>query len=134
MNYLKNVIIDSKIDKIDVINKMAIKTLDYVIISAKMNNLLLLCVYMSILRGWSKLDNEVNNQITKRIFEYDFDIDIFTLFKTEFHLLLFKFKLINIDLYQEYIMNLLIILKKCYHKLKVLLLIFLLLNPKIMNI
>ena len=107
MNYLKNVIIDSKIDKIDVINKMAIKTLDYVIISAKMNNLLLLCVYMSILRGWSKLDNEVNNQITKRIFEYDFDIDIFTLFKTEFHLLLFKFKLINIDLYQEYIMNLL---------------------------
>ena len=107
MNFLKSVIIDSKIDKIDVINKMAIKTLDYAFISAKMNNLLLLCVYMSILRGWSKLNNEVNNQITKRIFECDFDIDIFTLFKTEFHILLFKFKLINIDLYKEYITNLL---------------------------
>ena len=107
LNFLKNIIVESKIDKIDVINKMAMKTLDFVFISAKMNNLLLLNVYMFILRGWSKLNDEVNNQITKRIFEYDFDVDIFTLFKYELHLLLFKQKLINIYLYQEYMFNLL---------------------------
>ena len=57
----KNLIItDSKIDKIEVINKMAMKTLDFVFIAAKMNNFLLLNVYMYILRGWSKLNDEVN--------------------------------------------------------------------------
>ena len=105
LNFLKKIIMDSKIDKIDVINKMAMKTLDYVLIASKMNNLLLLCIYILILKGWSKLNNDVNNQITKRIFEYDFGVDLFTLFKYELHLLLFKQKLINIDLYQEYMLN-----------------------------
>ena len=107
LNFLKNIITESKIDKTDVINKMAIKTLDYVFIAVKMDNLLLLCIYLYILRGWSKLSYDVNNQITKRIFEYDFDVDIFTLFKTEFHLLLFKLKLIDLELYQNHITNLL---------------------------
>ena len=107
LNFLKNIITDSKIDKIEVINKMAMKTLDFVFIATKMNNFLLLNVYMYILRGWSKLNDEVNNQITKRIFEYDFDVDIFTLFKYDLHLLLFKQKLINIYLYQDYMFNIL---------------------------
>ena len=125
LNFLKKIIMDSKIDKIDVINKMAMKTLDYVLIASKMNNLLLLCIYILILKGWSKLNNDVNNQITKRIFEYDFGVDLFTLFKYELHLLLFKQKLINIDLYQEYMLNILnkssVINTTVHHLLKTLL-------------
>lgn len=104
---LKIIIKDCKIDKVDIINKMAMKTLDYVMIAAKMNNLLLLNIYIFILRGWTKLNEDLKNQITKKIFEYDFNVDIFTLFKIELHQYLFKQKLINIDLYENYIINLL---------------------------
>ena len=125
LNFLKKIIIDSKIDKIDVINKMAMKTLDYVFIAAKMNNSFLLCIYILILKGWSKLNIDVNNQITKRIFEFDFDVDIFTLFKYELHLLLFKQKLINIELYQNYMLDLLnqssVVNRTVQHLLKTLL-------------
>ena len=62
------------------------KTLDYVMIAAKMNNLLLLNIYIFILRGWTKLNEDLKNQITKKIFEYDFNVDIFTLFKIELHI------------------------------------------------
>ena len=107
LNFLKLLINDNKTDKIDIINKMAMKTLDFVIISTKMNNLLLLNIYIFILRGWTKLNDDLKNQITKKIFEYDFNIDIFTLFKFELHLYLFKQKLINVDLYENYLINLL---------------------------
>ena len=107
LGFLKMIITDSKVDKIDIINKMAMKTLDFVIIATKMNNLLLLNIYIFILRGWTKLNDDLKNQITKKIFEYDFNIDIFTLFKFELHLYLFKQKLINVDLYENYIINLL---------------------------
>ena len=106
-NFLKKIATDCKIDKVDVINKMAMKTFDCVFIAAKMDNLLLLSVFMYILRGWCKLNADVVNQITKRLFEYDFNVDIFTLFKYELHQFLFKLKLINFDIYQEYMMNIL---------------------------
>jgi hypothetical protein len=80
---------------------MAMKTLDFVIIETKMNNLLLLNIYIFILRGWTKLNDDLKNQITKKIFEFDFNIDIFTLFKFELHFYLFKQKLINVDLYEN---------------------------------
>ena len=105
--FLKMIIIDSKVDKVDIINKMAMKTLDFVMLSAKMNNSLLMNIYIFILRGWTKLNDDLKNQVTKKIFEYDFNVDIFTLFKFELHLYLFKQKLINIDLYEIYIINLL---------------------------
>ena len=105
--FLKKIITNSKVDKIDIINKMAMKTLDFVIIETKMNNLLLLNIYIFILRGWTKLNDDLKNQITKKIFEFDFNIDIFTLFKFELHFYLFKQKLINVDLYENYIINIL---------------------------
>ena len=106
LSFLKKIIIDAKIDKIDIINKMAMKTFDYVIIASKMNNYLLLSVYIIILRGWSQLNENINSQITKRIFENDFDVDIFTMFNYELHFFLFKQKLINYSLYESYIIDL----------------------------
>ena len=113
LNILTKIIIDSKIDKIDIINKMAMKTLDFVILSKKMNNTLLLRIYIFILKGWTKLNNDVVNQITKRIFKYDFDVDIFTLFKYDLHQNLLKQKLVNIELYEDYMINL---IKQSYVK------------------
>ena len=109
LTFIKKIICDSKINKVDAINKMAMKTLDFIMQAAKMNNTLLLYIFIYILRGWYKLNNDVGNQITKRLFENDFnfDVDIFTLFKLELHQYLFKQKLINLDLYENYMFKLL---------------------------
>ena len=102
---IKKIIVDSKINQIEICTQLALNTFKYIIDSIKINNLLLLNVYLYILRGWVKLNNEIVNKITILLFEYD--IDIFIKFKYELHLNLIKQKVLNINSYEEYVIKLL---------------------------
>ena len=102
---LKKIIVDSKINEIEICTQLAENTFKYIIDSIKINNYLLLNAYINILRGWVKLHNEIANKITEYLFEYD--IDIFTKFKYELHLYLIKQKILNQHLYDNYMIKLL---------------------------
>ena len=101
---LKKIIVNSKINQIDICSHLALNTFKYIIDSIKINNLLLLNVYLHILRGWVKLNNEIVDKITIFLFEYD--VDIFTKFKYELHLNLMKQKFINNNIYENYMIKL----------------------------
>ena len=102
---LKKIIVDSKINEIEICTQLAKNTFKYIIDSIKINNYLLLNAYINILRGWVKLHNEISNKITEYLFEYD--VDIFTKFKYELHLYLIKQKILNQHLYDNYMIKLL---------------------------
>ena len=102
---LKKIIVDSKINEIEICIQLAENTFKYIIDSIKINNNLLLNAYINILRGWVKLHNEIANKITEYLFEYD--IDIFTKFKYELHLYLIKQKILNQHLYDNYMIKIL---------------------------
>jgi hypothetical protein len=78
---LKKIIVDSKITEPEICRELAIKTFQYIMESIKINNYLLLNVYIYILRGWVKLNTQIADIITEYLFEYD--IDIFTKFKCQ---------------------------------------------------
>ena len=102
---LRKIIVDSKINEIEICTQLAKTTFKYIIDSIKINNYLLLNAYINILRGWVKLHNEISNKITEYLFEYD--IDIFTKYKYELHLYLIKQKILNQHLYDDYMIKLL---------------------------
>ena len=102
---LKKIIVNSKINQIDICSQLALNTFKYIMDSIKINNLLLLNVYLYILRGWVKLNNEIVDKISIFLFEYD--VDIFTKFKYELHLNLMKQKVINNSIYENYMIKLL---------------------------
>ena len=102
---LKKIIVNSKINQIDICSQLALNTFKYIMDSIKINNLLLLNVYLYILRGWVKLNNEIIDKISIFLFEYD--VDIFTKFKYELHLNLMKQKVINNNIYENYMIKLL---------------------------
>jgi len=102
---LKKIIVNSKINQIDICSQLALNTFKYIMDSIKINNLLLLNVYLYILRGWVKLNNEIVDKISIFLFEYD--VDIFTKFKYELHLNLMKQKVINNNIYENYMIKLL---------------------------
>ena len=103
---LKKIIADSKITQPEICTQLAIKTFQYIMDSIKINNYLLLNVYIYILRGWVKINNQISETITEYLFEYD--IDIFTKFKYQLHLHLIKQKVLNHHLYENYIIKLLL--------------------------
>jgi hypothetical protein len=102
---LKKIIVNSKISQVDICSQLALNTFRYIMDSIKINNLLLLNVYLYILRGWVKLNNEIVDKISIFLFEYD--VDIFTKFKYELHLNLMKQKVINNNIYENYMIKLL---------------------------
>ena len=103
---LKKIIVDSKITEPEICRELAIKTFQYIMESIKINNYLLLNVYIYILRGWVKLNTQIADIITEYLFEYD--IDIFTKFKCQLHLYLLKQKVLNHHLYENYMIKLLL--------------------------
>ena len=103
---LKKIIVNSKINQIDICSQLALNTFKYIMDSIKINNLLLLNVYLYILRGWVKMNNKIVDKISIFLFEYD--VDIFTKFKYELHLNLMKQKVINNNIYENYMIKLLI--------------------------
>ena len=102
---LKKIIEESKINQEEVSTKLASITFNYIMNSIKINNPLLVNAYIYILKGWAKLNNEIYNKITIGLFEYD--TDIFTKFKYELHFYLIRQKLINHQLYENYMITLL---------------------------
>ena len=103
---LKKIIVDSKITEPEICRELAIKTFQYIMESIKINNYLLLNVYIYILRGWVKLNTQIADIITEYLFEYD--IDIFSKFKCQLHLYLIKQKVLNHHLYENYMIKLLL--------------------------
>ena len=102
---LKKIIVDSKITQVELSVQLALNTFKYIMESIQINNYLLLNVYIYILRGWVKLNNDIINKITVCLFEYD--VDIFNKYKFELHLYLFKQKVLEHNLYDNYIAKIL---------------------------
>jgi hypothetical protein len=102
---LKKIIVDSKINQAELSTQLALNTFKYIMESIKINNYLLLNAYIYILRGWVKLNNDIINKITVCLFEYD--VDIFTKYKFELHLYLIKQKVLEHNLYDNYMAKIL---------------------------
>ena len=102
---LKKIISESKINQIEICTQLATITFKYIMDSIKINNFLLLNVYVNILRGWVKINTQISNKITEYLFEYN--VDIFTKFNYELHSYLIKQKVINLQLYENYMIKLL---------------------------
>ena len=102
---LKKIIVDSKLNQSEICTQLALNTFKYIIDSIKINNFLLLNAYIYILKGWVRLNNEIANKITYYLFEYD--VDIFTKFKSKLHLYLINQKVLNHNLYEKYMITLL---------------------------
>jgi uncharacterized protein YnzC (UPF0291/DUF896 family) len=105
LSCLKKIIVDSKINQAELSTQLALNTFKYIMESIKINNYLLLNAYIYILRGWVKLNNDIINKITISLFEYD--TDIFTKYKYELHLYLIKQKVLEHNLYDNYMVKIL---------------------------
>ena len=105
LSCLKKIIVDSKINQAELSTQLALNTFKYIMESIKINNYLLLNAYIYILRGWVKLNNDIITKITICLFEYD--VDIFTKYKYELHLYLFKQKVLEHNLYDNYMVKIL---------------------------
>ena len=103
--YLENIIIDNKINNLELCTKLAVDTFKYIVDSAQNNNLLLLNIYLYILKGWIKLNNCVSKKITEELFDYD--VDIYIKFKHLLHFYLIKGKIIDLNIYEDKFLELL---------------------------
>ena len=100
---LEKIISESKIDKNLAIH-LARTTLDYAINGIKNGNNLLLNVYSYILKGWTSLNSEISDDITKKILGYD---DIFIRYKYELYHNFIKKKIIDTDKLEKYFIEIL---------------------------
>ena len=100
---LEKIISESKIDK-NLEIELARKTLEYAINAIKNGNILLLNVYSYILKGWTTLNSEISDDITKKLLEYD---DIFIRYKYELYHNFIKKKIIDTDKLEKYFIEIL---------------------------
>ena len=100
---LEKIISESKIDK-NLAIQLARTTLDYAINGIKNGNNLLLNVYSYILKGWTTINSEICDDITKKIIGYD---DIFIRYKYELYHNFIKKKIIDTDKLESYFIEIL---------------------------
>ena len=91
---LEKIISESKINDNNIKMELARTTLDYAINGIKNGNILLLNVYSHILKGWTTLNSEIPEDITKKLLEYE---DIFIRYKYELYHNFIKKKIIDSD-------------------------------------
>ena len=91
---LEKIISESKISDNNIKIEFARTTLDYAINGIKNGNFLLLNVYSHILKGWTTLNSEISENITKKLLEYE---DIFIRYKYELYHNFIKKKIIDSD-------------------------------------
>ena len=100
---LEKIISESEIDQ-NLAIELARKTLEYAINGIKNGNILLLNVYSYILKGWSTINDEIPDDIIKKILEYE---DIFIRYKYELYHNLIKKKFIEMDKLEKYFIEIL---------------------------
>ena len=100
---LEKIVSESKIDK-NLEIQLAISTLDYAINGIKNGNILLLNVYSYILKGWTTLNSDISEEITKKLLEYE---DIFIRYKYELYHNFIKKKIIDCEKLEKYFIEIL---------------------------